>query len=254
MNFFSKTAKTPFFSEQEKTGLDPKAIPNHVAIIPDGNRRWAKANSVPTAIAHKQGAENMIEILRAAKELGIKTLSFYGFSTENWNRSSTEVSLLFRLIALYIRNQVEEMLQEGVRLEVIGEIAALPSFLQEEIASAKEKTERCHEVTLVLALNYGARDEIKRAFHTLLQEVEAGMIQKEQIDEKMIAERLDTAFCGDPELLIRTSGESRLSNFLLWQSSYTEIVVSPKLWPDFTPQCLYEAVLDYQQRNRRWGE
>lgn len=244
---------TSYFLPSDLSLLDPLTIPKHVAIIPDGNRRWAEENREIKSQGHRRGADILLEIVKAASELKIQTVTLFAFSTENWNRSDEEVTTLFALIASYLNVESEEMVACGVKLETIGDLFSLPPFLQEEIQAAKKRTEDCEKITLVLALNYGARNEICRAVRGLIEDYEKGCFTKEEINESKISAYLDTKKWEDPDLLIRTSNEMRISNFLLWQMSYTEIHVSPVFWPDFTPHHLLEAVIDFQNRNRRWG-
>lgn len=244
---------TSYFLPSDLSLLDPLTIPKHVAIIPDGNRRWAQENREIKSEGHRKGADVLLDIVKAASELKIQRVTIFAFSTENWNRSDDEVMTLFALIASYLNVESEEMLASGVKLETIGDLSSLPDFLQEEIRAAKQRTENCDKITLVLALNYGSRNEICRAVRGLIEDYDKGCLTKEEITENKISCYLDTSGWEDPDLLIRTSNEMRISNFLLWQMSYTEIYVSPIFWPDFTPHHLLEAVLDFQNRNRRWG-
>lgn len=241
------------FDPADLAKLDTKHIPYHIAFIPDGNRRWAKKRLSSTQQGHKVGADTLMETVKAALDLGVKEVTFYGFSTENWSRPAEEVNALMALYTHYLLSQKEDMVSSGIQLEVIGHLEALPPILLNAIAEVKEATHHCHKIRLILALNYGARNEIYRAFKNIMSDVKEGKLNEEDVSEKTISHYLDTRRCRDPELLIRTSGERRISNFLLWQISYTEIYVSPVLWPDFTPQHLLEAIIDYQGRERRWG-
>lgn len=228
-------------------------IPRHIAIIPDGNRRWAKEQSLEARAGHEEGADGLLDIVRAAKHLGVEAISFYTFSTENWNRSKEEVEGLMWLIEDYLRVQLPEMLKEEIEFRAIGDLIPLPESLKKQIQIAEEETRGQKSIKLVLALNYGSRDEICRALRKIASKVASQKIDIAEITEPMITDALDTSFLPDPDLLIRTSGESRLSNFMLWQLSYAEIYLSPVLWPDFTPDHLVEAVKAYQQRERRKG-
>lgn len=234
--------------------LNPARIPRHVAIIPDGNRRWAKKRASTTFEGHREGADSLMEIVKAAKELGIQILTFYSFSTENWLRSQTEIDGLMFLFTTYLQNQCEEMVRNGIKLETIGDLSKMPADLNQVIHETKMATKNCDKIQLVLALNYGSRNELCRAFKAMLEDVEHKKLDYDEINESTITRYLDTGKWQDPELLIRTSGELRLSNFLLWQLSYSEIYVAPVLWPDFTPDHLVDAIIDYQKRDRRWGE
>lgn len=245
--------KPQFFTLQDLKSLDRSRIPNHIAIVPDGNRRWAKKNLLAITLGHETGAKNIIDVVRSAKELGIKYITFYAFSTENWNRDSFEVNALMRLYEKFIKEQRQEMIDGSIRFHTIGDLSKLPESLQKEIETAKEATAHCNAVNLIAAFNYGSRDEITRAVKNILDKVDAGQIKKESVDEKYIAQQLDTAAWPDPELVIRTSGERRLSNYLLWQICYSEMYISDILWPDFKPCHLLEAVRYYQTRDRRLG-
>lgn len=245
--------KSSRFHPSQLARLDPSRIPQHIAIIPDGNRRWARKRLSSVHEGHREGADTLMEIVKAAKEIGIKGLTFYSFSTENWNRPEEEIAALMAIFTLYLTDQREEMVQSGVKLETIGDLSPLPACLRDVIEETKAATQDCDKISLILALNYGSRNEICRAFQAMLNDYDQKALTKDEINEKTISRYLDTHVWGDPELLIRTSGELRVSNFLLWQISYTEIHVSPALWPDFTPQHLIEAILDFQGRQRRWG-
>lgn len=249
---YTETEK-PTFTQEELSFIDPKKVPQHVAIIMDGNRRWAKKWDKPVEVGHWQGAETLDQIVRAAIGLGIKVLTVYSFSTENWNRSSEEVDALMHLLKTYLKTQREIMVKEGVRLKTIGDLSKLPDDVRLVLSETKEATKGGNQIDLVLALNYGGRDDIRRATLRLLDEVEAGRIQREEITEKTISSLLDTAQWPDPDLLIRPSGDLRISNFLIWQISYSEIYYTDILWPDFSKSHLLDAVLDFQKRNRRFG-
>lgn len=242
-----------YFLPSQLNSLDRSRMPKHIAIIPDGNRRWAKKRFSSIHEGHRQGADTLLEIVKAAKELEIEEITFYSFSTENWNRSKEEVTALMTLFASYLMEQCEEMVQCGIKLETIGDLTPLPSYLKRAIQETKEATAECSKIRLILAFNYGSRNEICRAVKRLLEDYDLNHLKKEDIDEATISSYLDTHQWRDPELLIRTSGEMRVSNFLLWQISYAEIHVSSVLWPDFTPAHLIDAILDYQSRERRWG-
>jgi undecaprenyl diphosphate synthase len=237
------------YSLEEIALLDPQNIPSHVAIIMDGNRRWAKQKGLPPIMGHWEGAESLTDILKAASELGIKTLTVYAFSTENWKRPGEEVENLMNIFELYLTRKKEAMVRDGVRLDAIGDLSKIPQSVRRAFLDTKKATERCDKINLVLALNYGGRDEIRRVIAKMLEE----KIHPDQITEECIAKYLDTSRFGDPELLIRTSGEVRLSNFLLWQISYTEILYTEVLWPDFSPKELLKAIYAYQQRKQRRG-
>lgn len=228
-------------------------IPDHIAIVMDGNRRWAKQRGYPPIYGHWKGAEVLTDVFRFASKLGIKVLTVYAFSTENWSRSQGEIDQLMRLISFYLRKKRKSMIEESVRLETIGDLSRLPEFVQEQVNRVIEDTATGSKIKLVLALNYGSRDEIKRAVKKIADDLESKNIVKEQISEELISAYLDTASLVDPSLFIRTSGEQRLSNFLLWQMSYTEVYLTKILWPDFKPQDFLDAILEFQRRERRLG-
>lgn len=242
-----------YFTEEQFRQINPGQVPSHIAIIPDGNRRWAKKQNLAPSQGHEEGAASLVDIVCAAKDLGVKTVTFYLFSTENWSRQQDEIDALMMLLHLFLIDQRPIMLKEGIRLQTIGVGSKLPEYVQQTIQETKAATEHCGMVDMVLALNYGARDELKRAVQALAKEVVEGRLAPDSINEELIGKSLDTAPFGDPELLIRTGGEIRISNFLLWQLSYAEIYVTDILWPNFRPLHLYEAVLSYQQRERRFG-
>lgn len=241
-----------YFTKEELRQAKKAQIPSHVAIIMDGNRRWEAIRGVIFS-GHDSGADVVLRVIGAAKELGIKTLTVYAFSTENWTRSPREIEHVFSLVEKSLIQQLPKMLEEGIRLGTIGDISKLSPSLQKILKEMKEKTKHGSKINLILALNYGARDEITRAVRSIAERVRAGTLKPQEIDEKLIEGSLDTAPWGDPELLIRTGGMVRLSNYLLWQSSYTELCFLDVLWPDFTPSHLLKAILSYQKRERRWG-
>lgn len=236
-----------------RSHIDLTKCPKHVAIIMDGNRRWAKQRGLPPMMGHWEGAEVLTDVVRTATDLGIKTLTVYSFSTENWERPETEIEALMNIFEMYLVRKRELMVREGIKLDAIGDLTRLPQNVRDAFEETKNATRNSDRINLVLAVNYGARDEIRRAVVKILQENERQKLSLESITEDYISERLDTRLWGDPDLLIRTSGELRLSNFLLWQMSYAELYVTNILWPDFSSKNLYEAVLAYQQRERRHG-
>lgn len=241
------------FQPSQLARLDPARIPKHISIIPDGNRRWAKMRSTAAENGHREGADTLLEIVKAAQELGVKALTVYSFSTENWSRPPEEVEALMAIIATYLLQNRDDMVESGIKLETIGNPERLPDYLQQVISDSKAATAHCREITLILALNYGSRDEMCRAFKAMLEDYDRKQLSKEDINEEVLSSYLDTHEWSDPDLFIRTSGEFRMSNFLLWQASYSEIYIAPVLWPDFYPQHLLEAILDFQGRDRRWG-
>lgn len=237
------------YSAEEISSVDPFSVPKHIAIIMDGNRRWAKQNGLPPMMGHWEGAETLTDVLRGASELGVKTLTVYAFSTENWGRSESEVEDLMNIFELYLMRKKEVMVRDGVRLDAIGDLSRLPQRVLDAFHQTKKATEHCDRINLVLALNYGGRDEIRRAVVKIVEE----KIAPDQITEECIGNHLDTNRYGDPELLIRTSGEMRVSNFLLWQISYAEIFSTKVLWPDFSSKELLQAMIAFQNRCRRLG-
>jgi undecaprenyl diphosphate synthase len=233
--------------------LNKELVPGHIAIIPDGNRRWARQKMENPADGHSQGANNLIQIVKAAKEIGIKSITFFLFSTENWNRSREEINLLMWLLQDFLDENREEMKNIGVCFNTIGNLDPLPKEALESVEKTRQLTADCQEINMIVALNYGARDEMRRAIQHIVDDSKSGKLGSSEITESLISQYVDTAPWGDPDLFIRTSGEMRISNYLLWQMAYTEIYFTKVLWPDFTPNHLLEAVLDYQNRERRWG-
>ena len=233
--------------------LDMEKIPEHIGIIMDGNGRWAKAKGSPRTVGHKAGVETIRRILKEAQRLGVKYITLYAFSTENWKRPKEEVGALMKLLVQYFRLELNELHENGVVVNTIGDISKLPKECIEEIKKAKEKTKNNTGIVMNLALNYGGRDEIVRAVKLLTKDVAEGKISPEEIDEKSIENYLYTAGMPDPDMIIRPSGEQRLSNFLLWQCAYSEFWYSDINWPDFTEQDLRRAIFDFQNRDRRFG-
>ena len=238
---------------EEEPKLEVQNIPHHIAIIMDGNRRWAKQQGLPSRAGHWHGAETLSNLVEIAASLGVKVLTVYAFSTENWKRSPEEVDSVMRLFGMYLNGKKERMIQEGVRLGTIGDLSRLPSHLKETLEQVKQATVAGDRIEFVLAVNYGARDDIRRAMVAIADDCARGRVQKENITEALISRYLDTAPWGDPELLIRTGGEKRLSNFLLWQISYAEVYTTDALWPDFNEQELVKAITEFQTRTRRIG-
>lgn len=251
-----KPAKATIYTPLERQRIDTSSLPRHIAFIPDGNRRWAEKNrefNRNASFGHRSGADTLMDIVKAAKELGVKVVTFYSFSTENWLRRKEEVDALMWLFHTYLIANQETMLEEGIRLGVIGDLSKIPNPAQETILETQEMTSACSSIDMVLAINYGGRDEIARAVRKIALAIEQGEISSEEINENVIAKHLDTSPYGDPELLVRTSGEMRISNFLNWQLSYTELYVANVLWPEFSSKHLLDAVVDYQKRDRRHG-
>src|SRR6185436_19486407 len=225
-------------------------VPGHVAIIMDGNGRWAKARHLPRVEGHRQGAESVRSIVRVAGEMGVKYLTLYAFSVENWSRPQEEVDTLMKYLARYLKNEIGELTRNNVRLEAIGQIYRLPEFVQEQLAKSKAALAKNNGLTLILALSYGGRTEIIEAVRDIAAKAQKGTIDPAEINEQTISQHLYTKNFPDPDLLIRTSGEMRMSNFLLWQISYSELVVTPTLWPDFRKPQLFEALEEYARRHR----
>ena len=228
-------------------------LPTHVAIIMDGNGRWAKQRHLPRVEGHRHGVEAVRAVVRAAGEIGIKYLTLYAFSVENWNRPQEEVDMLMKYLARFLKSEIGELNRNNVRLEVIGQIYRLPEFVQEQLKKTQAALAKNNGLTLILALSYGGRTEIIEAVRDIAAQVRQGKIEPAEINEKTVSEHLYTRHFPDPDLLIRTSGEMRVSNFLLWQISYSEFVVTPTLWPDFRRQQFLEAIEEYARRHRRFG-
>jgi undecaprenyl diphosphate synthase len=240
-------------AQPQLSALARENLPTHVAIIMDGNGRWAKQRHLPRVEGHRVGVESVRAVLKACGELGVKYLTLYAFSVENWNRPKEEVDTLMKYLARYLKSEVTEMSKNNVRLEVIGQIYRLPEFVQEQLAKTQAALAKNTGMTLILALSYGGRTEIVEATRAIAEKAKAGAIEPAEINEQVIAQHLYTRHMPDPDLLIRTSGEVRVSNFLLWQISYAEFVVTPTLWPDFRKPQLIEALEEYARRHRRFG-
>ena len=232
--------------------MEQENLPQHIAIIMDGNRRWAKKNNLNTAQGHKEGAENLKRISKFANKIGIKYLTVYAFSTENWKRSEEEVGAIMKLLKFYILDFFKSY-DENIKVNVIGRIGDLPKALQKEIRSVEEKTKNNTGLVLNIAFNYGGRDEIVTAVKTITQKVLDGKLKIDDITENEVSNSLYTAGQPDPDLLIRTSGEERISNFLPWQISYSEFVFTDKYWPEYSNSDLLESIQIYQKRTRRFG-
>jgi undecaprenyl diphosphate synthase len=238
----------PHLSAQARANL-----PAHVAIIMDGNGRWAKQRHLPRVEGHREGAESVRMVVRAAGEAGVKYLTVYAFSVENWGRPKDEVDTLMKYLARYLKNEIGELNRNNVRLEAIGQIYRLPEFVQQQLEKSKAALSRNNGLTLILALSYGSRTEIVEAVRDIAGKVQKGKLDPAEINEETITQHLYTKNFPDPDLLIRTSGEMRVSNFLLWQISYAELVVTPTLWPDFRKAQLFDALEEYGRRHRRFG-
>jgi undecaprenyl diphosphate synthase len=230
-----------------------KLVPGHVAVIMDGNGRWASQKGLPRIAGHSAGAKSVEEVIKAAKESGVKILTLYAFSTENWKRPKYEVDALFKLLENYIDSQTDILIKNDIRLSVIGRIEGLPDNVQRKLKSIMDKTRSGSSLLLNLALNYGARTEIVDAVRAVVKDCISGKVDPNKIDENTFSGYLYTKDLPDPDLLIRTSGEMRLSNFLLWQLSYSELYISKKLWPDFKKGDFIEALNEYRNRQRRYG-
>lgn len=236
-------------------GIDPHRIPKHIAVIMDGNGRWAKARGLSRIDGHRAGAESIKVITEAAGNIGVKYLTLYAFSVENWKRPKAEVNALMNLLRVFLRKEINELIKNKIRLVSIGRTDELPSASKAELRRAEEITGKNDRLCVTLALNYGGRTEIVDAAKAIARKCAAGTLQPDDIDEELFARHLYGAKYNipDPELMIRTSGEMRISNFLLWELSYTELYVTKTLWPDFRENDLYEAIREYQRRERRFG-
>lgn len=234
--------------------IDLQRVPRHIAIIMDGNGRWAKERNLDRSQGHRKGLDIVHEITNDAADLGVECLTLYAFSTENWNRPQAEVDALMALVVYGIERETPGMIENGVRLSVIGDTSRMPLEVQQRLQKCIEDTAAGTRITLNLALSYSARWEITHAAQQLAQEAAQGIIKPEEIDDKMFASRLTTAKLSDPDLLIRTGGEQRISNFLLWQLSYAEFYFTDEYWPDFNKESLCKAIIDFQNRERRYGK
>lgn len=229
-------------------------IPEHIAIIMDGNGRWAKSQGLIRAIGHENGTKSVKTAIKTSVKLGVQYLTLYAFSTENWNRPKLEINALMRLLVKSLRSELPLFHEKKVKLNVIGDINSLPDKAKKELESAINETKDYKEMVLTLALSYGGREELVKTFQDIAHKVKNNLISPHLITDAVIKEHLYTKAMPDVDLLIRTSGEQRISNFLLWQIAYAELFFSPVLWPDFTAEHLYEAILNYQQRERRFGK
>ncbi len=236
-----------------KKMFEPVAVPRHVAIIMDGNGRWAAARGLPRTAGHRRGVDALRKTVRAAGEMGISYLTIFSFSAENWSRPISEVRDLMGLLRLFVRNDLADLHKEGVRIRIIGERNGLESDILRLLEEAEELTKANTMMTLVVAFNYGGRQEIARAARRLAEDVVAGRLTLDQVTEEQLAGRLDAPDLPYPDLIVRTSGEQRLSNFLLWQAAYSELIFVPVYWPDFDRATLEGAIAEYQRRDRRFG-
>jgi undecaprenyl diphosphate synthase len=236
------------------TSINQAKLPNHVAVIMDGNGRWAKQRGLPRIEGHRRGANTLKEMLRYCKDLGVKTLTAYAFSTENWGRPTGEVNFLMGLFERLLQKELKEMEEEEVCINFIGDLTPLPPSLQQEMHRSMERTKNNQGVFFNVAINYGSRHEMINACKAIAEKVQQGQLSADSIDDQTISQHLYTAASPDPDLLIRTSGEMRLSNFMLWQLAYTEIYVTDTLWPDFNHEQFDRAIVAFQQRDRRFGK
>lgn len=239
--------------EDKLKRLDPRRIPEHVAIIMDGNGRWARNRAMQRSEGHAEGVNSVNRITRFSSDIGIKYLTLYAFSTENWNRPQAEVETLMHLIGWTIRRETPELLANNVKIHLLGEIDRLPKEVRDSLEEGRRATENCTGLNLMLCLSYSSRWELTRAAQKLARKALSGAISPDDITEQDIAEELETHDIPDPDLLIRTGGEHRISNFLLWQAAYSELYFTPVLWPDFDNDAYLDALLDYQKRERRFG-
>ena len=234
--------------------IDPARLPKHIGIIMDGNGRWAQQHKVKIALGHRAGTENLREIIRNCSDIGIQALSLYAFSTENWKRSKTEVDALMQLILDFFASEIDELDEKNVRITILGDKDALPPRQRDVLREAERRTLENTGLKLNIAINYGARAELARAARQIAQEVREGTLDPSEVDEKALADRLYTRNLPDVDLLIRTSGEMRLSNFLLYQCAYAEFIFPSMLWPDFTVQEYHRCIAQFQSRKRRFGK
>ena len=248
MGIFKKTVRKAAMVRE-----DFAKLPRHVAIIMDGNGRWAKKHKLNVAMGHRQGVETLREVIRHTDDLGIEALTIYAFSTENWNRSKEEVGALMQLILDFFKSEIDELMEKNVRILILGEKDVFPEKQREVLIEAENRSAANTGLTLNICLNYGGRAELTRAAKSIAQDVKAGVLSLDDVDEQLISKRLYTANQPDVDLMIRTSGEMRLSNFLLWQCAYAEFLFPKVLWPDFSVQDYDEALLAYGGRERRFG-
>jgi undecaprenyl diphosphate synthase len=252
--FYLPMSLQPITLQQLPADLNPNHLPQHVAVIMDGNGRWAKNQGKPRIIGHQKGVDALKDLLRCCKDWGIPALTAYAFSTENWGRPSTEVQFLMTLFERVLRRELQEMMAENVRIRFVGNLAGLPDSLRQEIDRSMQDTRDNQGIQFTVATNYGGRQEIVQAVKAIASKVEQGYLEIDHIDEALFEQHLYTHGIQHPDLLIRTSGEMRISNFLLWQMAYAEIYVTSTLWPDFDRLEFHKALATYQQRERRFGK
>lgn len=244
----------PSILKELPADLDRERLPKHVAVIMDGNGRWAKRQGLPRIVGHRRGVDALKDLLRCCRDWGIGALTAYAFSTENWGRPLEEVDFLMTLFERVLRQELREMMEEDVRIKFVGNLDSLPKTLRAEIDRSVEATQSNSGIQFTVATNYGGRQEILQACRSIVAMVQDGKLQPDQIDEALFEKHLYTAGICDPDLLIRTSGEMRISNFLLWQVAYAEIYITETMWPDFDRPAFHAALRDYQQRQRRFGK
>jgi undecaprenyl diphosphate synthase len=244
----------PTILQELPSDLDQDRLPRHVAVIMDGNGRWAKRKGLPRIMGHRQGVDALKGLLRCCNDWGIQALTAYAFSTENWGRPHEEVDFLMTLFERVLMRELQEMMKENVRIQFVGNLADLPRSLQEQIDRSMRETKNNRGIQFTVATNYGGRQEILHAARAIATQVQQGHLQPDEIDEALFSRHLYTANVCDPDLLIRTSGEMRLSNFLLWQMAYAELYITDALWPDFDRVQFHQALSAYQQRDRRFGK
>lgn len=237
----------------KSANIDMDKIPQHIAIIMDGNGRWARERGMPRTMGHRAGVEALRGVVKCCSEIGVKYLTVYAFSTENWKRPQSEIGILMSLLKEYIKKELDELHAKNVQIRVFGNLSQLPEDVQKAVIAACEKTKNNTGLNFCLALNYGGRAELIQAVKKVIQDVQNGLVQPENINERFFENYLYTSGCPDPEMIIRTSGEMRLSNFLLWQAAYSEIIIVKEYWPDFNEKSLLEAIWAFQQRERRFG-
>lgn len=237
-----------------KEHIDFNRLPKHVAVIMDGNGRWAKKKGALRIFGHRNAVQAVRDVTEGCGELGVKFLTLYAFSTENWSRPKDEIDSLMELLVSTLKQEIKTLMENQVKLKTIGDISHLPRDCQDNLLWAIDQTKENTGLTLIMALSYSGRWEITKAVQAIARDVESGKIKSEEINERSLENYLQTSGIPDPELLIRTSGEMRVSNFLLWQIAYTELFITPTLWPDFRKEHLYEAIWSYQQRERRFGK
>lgn len=234
--------------------IKTELLPKHIAVIMDGNGRWAKGKGAARVFGHRNAIKAVRDVTEGCAELGVEFLTLYAFSTENWNRPKHEVMALMELLVSTLSSEIKTLMDNDIRLATIGDTSSLPNRNQKELAEAKDKTKDNKRMTLVLALSYSGKWDITQAMQKIAVEIQESKLSADQIDQQMIEKYLDTSGIPDPELLIRTSGEQRISNFLLWQMAYTEFFITETLWPDFRKKDLYQAIVSYQDRERRFGK